>query len=916
MDYADAEVCVDALFACTPIDPVPLDFPLDPFPPSAFLLDSTPSDASLFDSCSGAFPGDHHHQHHQFPSRDSLFAADLPIPHAVAAPLSPAAPCSPVRHPYPSQQLHPPPALTAASASSLPRSPASLVSAAALPQTFVCASSNGSGGAGGREQAREGGNGAEQFEQPPRGAAAPLHGGVVPPPATASANSDAHSNARAAAPRGNACRPADLTGRLAAVLKGLAEGARDGNKRAAELARSDAWGATGAKRDVDGRRGWCEARNGEGEGERRKRTCVGSTGREGEQNGGARVGGAAVVCAAQGGVAAAVAAGEAEAAGMAEQAAALAGAAAQEGAALLANAQAVAAEGRAAHRRGEGEPEQQTGRSTWELPETEQREGMRGERVLSQRSSAAAAEAVERETSALWFTPPLSRRLQVSWAGDGVAAGRMGGAQQEAEAVRVRNLVMALGEAHATQDTLRLRSFTRRLQQQASAQGSPAQRVAWLFLAALHARSQGCAAVTWLDPVVVDGQALAQAPPTYGPVEWALYSFVNVAAATELSLALSRAWGDADAHKGVGPVGAMGDWYTVGGEGGREESPLLNAGSSSSSSSSKRRVHIIVFGCPDVSQWVSLLHRIAMEHSPPTTTAPHSSPSAPAPSAPSTPHVHVHVTCIDLEVVRMAGMTTGAEQLQMVGQVLAGIADMVGLGLSFHALHVHAHEFSPHMVHAGRRRRRPSGAVGTGGVVEDGCGSREGACGEGSTGERSEEGEEEVLVCCCWSMMAFPDATVLRSNPRDAIIKWMHSLRPRLIILSELDARLNTPFFLARFHEALRFFPAFLDALYHTVPPASPLRALLQGMLLRKLVNCVGCEGAQRVVRPESMEQWQERMERLGFERVALSEETVGNMRALTECKDGRFGIQDAQGAARLTWKGSPIMAVGAWRAV
>ncbi|CAI5993995.1 unnamed protein product [Closterium sp. NIES-65] len=837
MDYADAEVCVDALFACTPIDPVPLDFPLDPFPPSAFLLDSTPSDASLFDSCSGAFPGDHHHQHHQFPSRDSLFAADLPIPHAVAAPLSPAAPCSPVRHPYPSQQLHPPPALTAASASSLPRSPASLVSAAALPQTFVCASSNGSGGAGGREQAREGGNGAEQFEQPPRGAAAPLHGGVVPPPATASANSDAHSNARAAAPRGNACRPADLTGLLAAVLKGLAEGARDGNKRAAELARSDAWGATGAKRDVDGRRGWCEARNGEGEGERRKRTCVGSTGREGEQNGGARVGGAAVVCAAQGGVAAAVAAGEAEAAGMAEQAAALAGAAAQEGAALLANAQAVAAEGRAAHRRGEGEPEQQTGRSTWELPETEQREGMRGERVLSQRSSAAAAEAVERETSALWFTPPLSRRLQVSWAGDGVAAGRMGGAQQEAEAVRVRNLVMALGEAHATQDTLRLRSFTRRLQQQASAQGSPAQRVAWLFLAALHARSQGCAAVTWLDPVVVDGQALAQAPPTYGPVEWALYSFVNVAAATELSLALSRAWGDADAHKGVGPVGAMGDWYTVGGEG-------------------------------------------------------------------------------DLEVVRMAGMTTGAEQLQMVGQVLAGIADMVGLGLSFHALHVHAHEFSPHMVHAGRRRRRPSGAVGTGGVVEDGCGSREGACGEGSTGERSEEGEEEVLVCCCWSMMAFPDATVLRSNPRDAIIKWMHSLRPRLIILSELDARLNTPFFLARFHEALRFFPAFLDALYHTVPPASPLRALLQGMLLRKLVNCVGCEGAQRVVRPESMEQWQERMERLGFERVALSEETVGNMRALTECKDGRFGIQDAQGAARLTWKGSPIMAVGAWRAV
>ncbi|CAI5505245.1 unnamed protein product [Closterium sp. Naga37s-1] len=457
MDYADAEVCVDALFACPPIDPFPLDFPLDPFPPSAFLFDSTPLDASFFDSCSGAFPGDH--QHHQLPCRDSL-SADQPIPHAVAAPRSP------VRHPCPSQQLQPPPALTAASASSLPRGgPASLISAAALPETVVCTSSNGSGGAGGREQAGEGGNVAEQLEHPPRGAAAPLHRGVVPPPATASANSDAQSYARAAAPRGSACRPADLTGRLAAVLKGLAEGARDGNRRAAELARSDgrdgaevrgdAWGAaTGAKRDVDGRRGWREARNGDGEGERRKRTCVGSTGREGEQNGGARVGGAAVVCAAQGGVAAVVAAGEAEAAGMAEQAAALAGAAAQEGVALLAHAQAVAAEGRAAHRRGEGELGQ-TGRSAREPREEEQQEDMRGETALSRRSAAAAAAAaVGGETTALWFTPPLSRRLQVSWAGDGVAAGMMGGAQQEAEAVRVRNLVMALGEAHATQDTV------------------------------------------------------------------------------------------------------------------------------------------------------------------------------------------------------------------------------------------------------------------------------------------------------------------------------------------------------------------------------------------------------------------------------------------------------------------------------
>ncbi|GJP52239.1 hypothetical protein CLOM_g11376 [Closterium sp. NIES-68] len=931
MDYGDAHVCVDALFSC------PLDsFPLDPFP-----LDC--------ESFPVPFPA-----HHQLPS----LSADHPIPPDLAAPLSP------LHDPWSAHLLAAPPPLAEACASTLARGPDSLTAreSAALYDAVASASSSirdagrsaqAGGGAAGYDSRRR-----RQLAQ--RSRAASLCGDVTPP-ASPPPDSDAQTRSAAPAPlaaasaaarasppsplvsahaappsRAIACRPADLTGRLAAVLKGLAEGARDGERCGAERARrngrgdgrggaeagGEARGEMGAKRGVDGWRGWREAQSSGSEGEGRKRACVGSWDREHGGGAGLRctsagAGGPAGLGGQGSHGAAAVAAVEAEAAGMAEQTAALAAAAAQEGAALLAHAQAAA--GRGASR--------QRGREAAEWIAREgQQERRQGEGALSGGQPAATALA-----PAMLVAAPLSGRLQLSMPPE--VAARMGGEWGEAEAVRVRNLVMALGEAHATHDTLRLRCFTRRLQQQASPQGSPSQCAASLFLAALHARSHGSAAVDWQEPVQVDGQALERAPPQCGSVEWALYSFLHAAAATELSLALRRAWGDAEAQGGMGAtgkrvgggevVGLRGEGGDMGCEGGMaqrcgvvddhggvEAPSALPAGSSTRSGT--RRVHVIVFGCPDVPQWVSLLQRIAMDHAPPPLPhAPH--PPAPSPCArstspPAVPPVHVRVTCIDLAVVRMVGMAAG--QLQQVGRVLAGIADMLGLALSFRAIEVPAHDFCPHMLHASPRTRAQGGG-GDVGRGEEGCGEG----GESDDGLGGDEEEEEVLVCCCWSMLAFPDATVLRSNPRDGLIKWLHGLRPRVVVLSEVDARLNTPFFLARFREALRFFLAFLDALHHTVPRASPLRALLQGMLLRKLVNCVGCEGAQRVVRPESMEQWQERMERLGFRRVALSADTMDNMRALTEHKDRRFGVQDAQGAARLTWKGSPIMAVGAWTA-
>ncbi|CAI7840404.1 unnamed protein product [Closterium sp. NIES-54] len=175
---------------------------------------------------------------------------------------------------------------------------------------------------------------------------------------------------------------------------------------------------------------------------------------------------------------------------------------------------------------------------------------------------------------------------------------------------------------------------------------------------------------------------------------------------------------------------------------------------------------------------------------------------------------------------------------------------------------------------------------------------------------------EEVVVISLWTLMLFPDDSVLRHNPRDAVLKWIQALKPRLVLLAEVDAALNGPFFLARVRETFRSMLAFISAVHATMPDSSisPIRFIWETLLFRELINCVGCEGIQRLIRAERLEQWQERMGRLGFEEVGLGREALAAMRGTTEGRDGRFEVVSVGGAARLMWKGQPLLAVSAWR--
>ena len=129
-----------------------------------------------------------------------------------------------------------------------------------------------------------------------------------------------------------------------------------------------------------------------------------------------------------------------------------------------------------------------------------------------------------------------------------------------------------------------------------------------------------------------------------------------------------------------------------------------------------------------------------------------------------------------------------------------------------------------------------------------------------------------------------------------------------------MDADFNGPFFLARFKEAFIRMSAVLESVDATLAGDCPTRPVIESVLGMELLNCVACEGSHRVIRTEKFEQWRERMRRVGFESVPLSDETVEALKGLVLGEDRRYGLAVGDGVARLSWCGTPFVFVGAWK--
>ncbi|KAI3499529.1 hypothetical protein L1887_35330 [Cichorium endivia] len=173
--------------------------------------------------------------------------------------------------------------------------------------------------------------------------------------------------------------------------------------------------------------------------------------------------------------------------------------------------------------------------------------------------------------------------------------------------------------------------------------------------------------------------------------------------------------------------------------------------------------------------------------------------------------------------------------------------------------------------------------------------------------------ENEVLVVN--SMLQLHCVVKESRGALNSVLRIIHELSPKVLVLVEQDSSHNGPFFLGRFMEALYYYSAIFDALDAMLPKYDTRRAKIeQFYFAEEIKNIVSCEGPNRVERHERVDQWRRRMSRAGFQAapVKLMARAKEWLTKLDVCEG--YTIVEEKGSLVLGWKSKPIVAASCWK--
>lgn len=178
------------------------------------------------------------------------------------------------------------------------------------------------------------------------------------------------------------------------------------------------------------------------------------------------------------------------------------------------------------------------------------------------------------------------------------------------------------------------------------------------------------------------------------------------------------------------------------------------------------------------------------------------------------------------------------------------------------------------------------------------------------------ESGELVVVNCLHRMRHVYDETVMRSNPRDAVLKLIRRINPVLFIHGVVNGAYNAPFFLTRFREALFHFAGLFDMFDTTVPREDEYRMKFERSIYgRDIANVVACEGRERVDRPETYTQWQARNIKAGFTQIPLDQEICAAVKDTVNTSYHKDFIVEQRDQWMLQgWKGRHFYALSCWK--
>eukprot|EP00250_Pteridium_aquilinum_P006269 c16222_g1_i1 orf=129-2693(+) len=176
--------------------------------------------------------------------------------------------------------------------------------------------------------------------------------------------------------------------------------------------------------------------------------------------------------------------------------------------------------------------------------------------------------------------------------------------------------------------------------------------------------------------------------------------------------------------------------------------------------------------------------------------------------------------------------------------------------------------------------------------------------------------DEFVVVNSMHRLQHLLDETVVASNPRQAVLSKIHEINPKIFVLGIKNGNYNAPFFLSRFKEALASFSGYFDLLETLISSDNQERMMIERELLgRSILNVVACEGTERVERPETYRQWQNRTLKAGFEQIPLDRNVLKESQTIVKCSyDKNFSVDEDGSWMLLGWKGKVVHGLTLWK--
>ncbi|KAG6547561.1 hypothetical protein Mapa_011009 [Marchantia paleacea] len=175
--------------------------------------------------------------------------------------------------------------------------------------------------------------------------------------------------------------------------------------------------------------------------------------------------------------------------------------------------------------------------------------------------------------------------------------------------------------------------------------------------------------------------------------------------------------------------------------------------------------------------------------------------------------------------------------------------------------------------------------------------------------------DEVLIVNSMFRLRNLLDETVMASSPRKMLLNKIHSLNPELFVTGIVNAGYNTPFFMARFREAVNHYAAVFDAIHSAVPPIAELRLFSEREILgREILNVIACEGVERLERAENFTQWQSRITNAGFKQQPLDSAVIDKAREILNPFHKEFGVTQVGNWMLSGWKDRVLHGLTAWK--